>query len=79
MLRFYSICIPYGEIKWRIILLCLFTNLGITVALQLTSYTTLETDGPLSVCIEMFTGNLERNVSLSVSTVDGSAVGTFSI
>ena len=48
------------------------------MALQFTSYTTFETDGPLSVCVEMFTGNLERNVSLSISTVDGSAVGTFS-
>ena len=51
-------------------------NSGITVALQLTSYTTAETDGPLSICVQMFTGNLERDVSLSASTADGTAIGT---
>ena len=52
----------------------LFNNAGITVALQQTTYNTAETDGPLSVCVEMFRGNLQRNVSLSVITTDGSAI-----
>ena len=51
-----------------------FNNAGITVALQQTTYNTAETDGPLSVCIQMFVGNLQRNVSLSVITTDGSAI-----
>ena len=48
---------------------------GITVGLQQTSYDTPETAGPLSVCVQMFVGNLERNVSLTVTTSDGTAVG----
>ena len=52
-------------------------NLGITVALQFTSYTTAEIDGPLSICVQMFIGNLERAVSLSASTADGTAIGTY--
>ena len=49
---------------------------GITVGLQQTSYDTPETAGPLSVCVQMFVGNLKRNVSLTVTTSDGTAVGT---
>ena len=40
-----------------------------------TSYNTPEIGGPLSVCVEMFDGNLERNVSLSLTTSDGTAIG----
>ena len=46
------------------------------MALQFTSYTTAETDGPLSICVQMFIGNLERTVSFSASTADGTAIGT---
>ena len=48
---------------------------GITVGLQQTSYNTPETGGPLSVCAQMFVGNLERNVSLTVTTTDDTANG----
>ena len=40
-----------------------------------TSYNTPETGGPLSVCVEMFDGNLERNVSLTITTSDDTAIG----
>jgi hypothetical protein len=53
----------------------LFLHPGITVGLMQTSYNTPETGGPLSVCVEMFEGNLERNVSLSLTTSDGTAIG----
>ena len=48
---------------------------GITVGLLQTSYNTPEIDGPLSVCVKMFTGNLERNVSLTLTTSDDTAIG----
>ena len=48
---------------------------GITVGLQQTFYNTPETGGPLSVCAQMFAGNLERNVSLTVTTTDDTANG----
>ena len=40
-----------------------------------TSYNTPEIGGPLSVCVEMFNGNLERNVSLTLTTSDITAIG----
>ena len=40
-----------------------------------TSYNTSEIGGPLSVCVEILTGNLERNVSLTLTTSDGTAIG----
>ena len=48
---------------------------GVTVGLIQTSYNTPETGGPLSVCVQMFDGNLARNVSLTVTTSDGTAIG----
>jgi hypothetical protein len=57
----------------------LFLHLGITVGLVETSYNTPEIGGPLSLCMEMFTGNLERNVSLTITTSDGTAIGMNSI
>jgi hypothetical protein len=53
----------------------LFSHPEITVGLIQTSYNTPETGGPLSVCVKMFNGNLERNVSLTVTTSDGTAIG----
>ena len=40
-----------------------------------TSYNTPEIGGPLSVCVEILNGNLERNVSLTLTTSDGTAIG----
>lgn len=48
---------------------------GITVGLQQTSYNTLETGGPLHVCAQIFVGNLEKNVTLSLISTDDSAKG----
>ena len=53
----------------------LFLHSGITVGLVETSYNTPETGGPLSVCVEMFNGNLARNVSLTITSSDGTAIG----
>jgi hypothetical protein len=53
----------------------IFLHPGITVGLMQTSYNTPETGGPLSVCVEMFEGNLERNVSLTITTSDDTAIG----
>ena len=48
-----------------------------TVGLQQTLYGTPETGGALSFCVQMFVGNLERNVSLTLISSDVSANGTF--
>ena len=48
---------------------------GITVGLIQTSYNAPEIGGPLSVCVEMFDGDLERNISLTLSTSDDTAIG----
>ena len=54
----------------------LFSSMaGVTVGLIQTSYNTPETGGPLGVCVQMFDGNLVRNVSLTVTTSDGTAIG----
>jgi hypothetical protein len=53
----------------------LFLYPGITVGLVRTYYSTPEVGGPLSVCVEMFDGNLARNVSLTLATSDGTAIG----
>ena len=50
---------------------------GITVGLQRTTYNHAETGGPLSICVEMFVGNLERNVTVTLTSSDDSAVGNF--
>ena len=47
-----------------------------TIGLQGTIYATEETAGPFSVCAEMFNGNLEREVSMTLVSSDGTAVGT---
>jgi hypothetical protein len=52
-----------------------YIHAGITVGLMETSYNTPEIGGPLSVCVEMFNGNLARNVSLTIATSDGTAIG----
>ena len=52
-----------------------FLHPGITVGLVETSYNTPEIGGPLSVCAEMFNGNLARNVSLTITSSDGTAIG----
>jgi hypothetical protein len=53
----------------------LFLHPEITVGLVRTSYSTPEIGGPLSVCVEIFDGNLERNVSLTLTTSDDTAIG----
>ena len=50
-----------------------------TVGLQQTSYNALETGGPLRVCAQMFVGNLEKNVTLLLTSTDGSAKGMFGL
>ena len=49
----------------------------ITIGLNQSNYNTSETDGSVMVCagIIAMTGTLESNVTLSVSTSDGSATG----
>ena len=54
-----------------------FVSSGITVGLQQTTYNHAETGGPLSICVEMFVGNLERNVTVTLASSDDSAVGNF--
>ena len=56
-------------------MLNMFLHPGITVGLMQTSYNTPEIGGPLSVCVEILNGNLEKNVSLTLSTSDGTAIG----
>ena len=48
---------------------------GIKVGFEQTSYNTPETGGPLSVCVEMFNRNITRNVSLTITSSDGTAIG----
>ena len=54
-------------------------NIEITVGLQQTSYFALETGGPVSICAEMFDGTLERNVSLTLTSMDGNATGMYDV
>ena len=56
-------------------ILLLFYHSGVTIGLQGTSYSTAETGGPLGICAQMFLGNLERNVSMTLVSSDGTAVG----
>ena len=49
--------------------------LGIIVGLQQTSYITLEVGGLFDFCAQMFVGNLERNVSLTMTVTYGTARG----
>ena len=51
-------------------------HIEITVGLQQTFYSVLETGGPFIVCAQMFVGDLERNLSLTLISADGNATGT---
>ena len=53
----------------------MLSHAGVTIGLQGTFYATDETAGPASVCAEMFNGNLEREVSMTLVSSDGTAVG----
>ncbi len=48
---------------------------GVTIGLEMTTYFTDETGGPLTICARMFLGNLERNLSVTLVSADGTAVG----
>ena len=48
---------------------------GLTVGFRSSSYLCDETGGPILVCIQIYNGNLERNVSMKIATIDGSAEG----
>jgi hypothetical protein len=54
-------------------------SIEITVGLQQTSYSALETGGPVSICAQIFLGTLERNVSLILTSMDGNATGSYII
>ena len=54
---------------------CFMYFVGITAGFQQTSYNPMETGGPLQICAQMFVGNLQRNVTLTVTSTDGSAIG----
>ena len=64
-----------GEVNSLTTWFAILAYSGITVGLQQTSYNTLETGGPLSICAQMFVGDLEKNVSLTLASTDGSAKG----
>ncbi|KAL5516874.1 hypothetical protein EMCRGX_G002306 [Ephydatia muelleri] len=46
---------------------------GITVGFRSSSYQRDETGGPILVCIQMYNGNIERNVSMEIMSNDGTA------
>ncbi|KAL5516904.1 hypothetical protein EMCRGX_G002348 [Ephydatia muelleri] len=48
-------------------------NDGLTVGFRSSSYLYDETGGPILVCIQIYNGNLERNVSMKIASIDGSA------
>ena len=45
------------------------------ITLQQSSHTVGEADGFVTVCAELTTGNLERSVTVHLSTVSGTATG----
>lgn len=47
----------------------------ITVELENRTYTVPENEGPVEVCAVIVRGSLERTVTVSLSTEDGSAKG----
>ena len=56
-------------------LLCNNLFSGLTVGFRSSSYLCDETGGPILVCIQIYNGNLERNVSMKIASIDGSAEG----
>jgi len=53
-----------------------FSYPAVEVRFQQTVYSVMESDGIVEVCVEL-SGVLERDVTISLSTSDGSAVGKF--
>jgi len=59
-----------------IVLTILFLNFPATnITLQQSDHTVGEGDGSVTVCAELTTGNLERNITVYLTTVDGTATG----
>jgi len=58
------------------VLTILFLNFPATnITLQQSDHTVGEGDGSVTVCAELTTGNLERNITVYLTTVDGTATG----
>ena len=55
--------------------LCLSLSSVATASLEQASYLVNETDSILMVCVELTDGELERRITISLSTLDGSAIG----
>ena len=54
----------------------LFLNFPATnINLQQSDHTVGEADGSVTVCAELTTGNLERNITVYLTTADGTAAG----
>jgi len=63
----------YGSSNALTILFLNFPAANIT--LQQSDHTVGEADGSVTVCAELTTGNLERNVTVYLTTADGTATG----
>ena len=49
--------------------------IGVTIGLERPTYSVDEEDGVIEVCAVLLAGSLERTVSVTFSTSDGSAIG----
>ena len=49
---------------------CFMYFVGITAGFQQTSYNPTETGSPLQICAQLFVGDLQRNVTLTVTSTD---------
>ncbi len=52
-----------------------FYIIGVTIGLQRIIYSVSEDDDVIEVCAVLVSGTLERSVNVTVSSVDGSALG----
>jgi len=60
------------------VLTILFLNFpAANITLQQSDHTVGEGDGSVTVCAELTTGNLERNVTVYLTTADGTATGEY--
>ena len=57
----------------------LFVNppTDITIGFEQTTYSVREDDGSIEVCTIIRTGNLQTSVTVTMATVDGTAVGMY--
>ncbi len=52
---------------------------GVTIGLEKTTYYINEEDGQVEVCAVLLSGTLDRTVDITLTSVNGSALGRFGL